>query len=104
MALTVQEIGQRAKRATNDVAHLSIAVRNNLLLEMAAALLEQQHAIIVANQEDLAEFATQLSEPMQHRLTLDEKLIRDISQSMAAVAKLPDQLQALLMSGVHMLI
>jgi len=90
MALTVQEIGQRAKRATNDVAHLSIAVRNNLLLEMAAALLEQQHAIIVANQEDLAEFATQLSEPMQHRLTLDEKLIRDISQSMAAVAKLPD--------------
>ncbi|KAA8369757.1 glutamate-5-semialdehyde dehydrogenase [Leuconostoc carnosum] len=90
MALTVQEIGQRAKRATNDVAHLSIAVRNNLLLEMSAALLEQQHAIIVANQEDLAEFATQLSEPMQHRLTLDEKLIRDISQSMAAVAKLPD--------------
>lgn len=90
MALTVQEIGQRAKRATNDVAHLSIAVRNNLLLEMAVALLEQQHAIIVANQEDLAEFATQLSEPMQHRLTLDEKLIRDISQSMAAVAKLPD--------------
>ncbi|ADG40571.1 MULTISPECIES: glutamate-5-semialdehyde dehydrogenase [Leuconostoc] len=92
MVLTVEEIGQRAKKATNQVAALTIEKRNALLLQMAQAIIDQQDAIIAANKEDLAEYGHTLSGPMQKRLTLDAVAIQDIAQSLKAVATLPDPL------------
>ena len=45
MALSVQEMGQRAKKATAQVAGLSLATRNTLLTNMGAALLMRQDEI-----------------------------------------------------------
>lgn len=92
MVLTVEEIGQRAKKATNQVAALTIEKRNALLLQMAQAIIDQQDAIIAANKEDLVEYGHTLSGPMQKRLTLDAVAIQDIAQSLKAVATLPDPL------------
>ncbi|CAM3148707.1 glutamate-5-semialdehyde dehydrogenase [Leuconostoc rapi] len=92
MVLTVEEIGKRAKKATNQVAALTIEKRNALLLQMAQALVDQQDAIIAANKEDLSEYGQTLSGPMQKRLTLDTEAVQDIAQSLKAVAALPDPL------------
>jgi glutamate-5-semialdehyde dehydrogenase len=92
MVLSVQEMGQRAKNVTSQVAMLSLEKRNALLQEMAQALLNQQKDIIIANQKDLSEHEQTLSGPMQKRLKLDADAIQDIANSLRAVAELPDPL------------
>lgn len=92
MPLEIAEIGHRAKKATQQVAELTLAKRNILLLQMAQVLLEQEDTIIAANQEDLSEYGQTLSRPMKQRLTLDVGGIMDIAQSLKAVATLPDPL------------
>ena len=80
MALSVQEMGQRAKKAIAQVAGLSLATRNTLLKNMGAALLMRQDEIIAANQQDLAEYGASLSRPMQKRLTLDSDALTAIAE------------------------
>lgn len=92
MALSVQEMGQRAKKATAQVAGLSLATRNALLKNMGDALLMRQDEIITANQQDLAEYGASLSRPIQKRLTLDSDALKAIAESLVAVATLPDPL------------
>jgi len=92
MVLSVQEMGQRAKNVTNQVAMLSLEKRNALLQEMAQALLNQQKDIIIANQKDLSEHEQTLSGPMQKRLKLNAAAIQEIANSLRAVAELPDPL------------
>ncbi|WP_220741194.1 glutamate-5-semialdehyde dehydrogenase [Leuconostoc miyukkimchii] len=92
MVLTVQEIGQRARKVSSQIAFLSIEKRNALLLEMGQALLAQKEGIIAANQKDLANHAHNLSGPMQKRLTLNAPAIQDIVASLRSVVELPDPL------------
>ncbi|MCT4377233.1 glutamate-5-semialdehyde dehydrogenase [Leuconostoc suionicum] len=87
----VEEIGKRAKLVTSDVANLSVDIRNQILLDMSSALVNNWQEIVAANKKDL-NAATQLSGPMRNRLTLDKKTISDIAASLSAVAKLADPL------------
>lgn len=87
----VEEIGKRAKLVTSDVANLSVDIRNQILLDMSSALVNNWQEIVAANKKDL-DAATQLSGPMRNRLTLDQKTISDIAASLSAVAKLADPL------------
>ncbi|KGB50161.1 gamma-glutamyl phosphate reductase [Leuconostoc mesenteroides P45] len=87
----VEEIGKRAKLVTSDVANLSVDIRNQILLDMSSALVNNWQEIVAANKKDL-DAATQLSGPMRNRLTLDQKTIGGIAASLSAVAKLADPL------------
>ncbi|WP_394455256.1 glutamate-5-semialdehyde dehydrogenase [Leuconostoc suionicum] len=87
----VEEIGKRAKLVTSDVANLSVDIRNQILLDMSSALVNNWQEIVASNKKDL-DAATQLSGPMRNRLTLDQKTISDIAASLSAVAKLADPL------------
>ncbi|CAK8053912.1 glutamate-5-semialdehyde dehydrogenase [Eupransor demetentiae] len=87
----IEEIGQKAKAASLEVAQLSIEERNRVLRAMSQALTANQAAIIKANQADLAK-AEGLSKPMMNRLTLDKKVLDGIAESLEAVAELKDPL------------
>ncbi|QEA59256.1 glutamate-5-semialdehyde dehydrogenase [Leuconostoc koreense] len=88
---TVEQIGQRAKLVTADVANLSVEIRNQILLDMSSALIVNWQKIVTANKKDL-DAATQLSGPMRNRLMLDQTTISSIAASLSAVAKLADPL------------
>lgn len=87
----VEEIGKRAKLVTSDVVNLAVDIRNQILLDMSSALVANWQEIVAANKKDL-DAATQLSEPMRNRLTLDQKTIGGIATSLSAVAMLADPL------------
>ncbi|GAP02128.1 gamma-glutamyl phosphate reductase [Fructobacillus pseudoficulneus] len=84
-------IGQNAKKATLEVANLTIEKRNTVLVAMAQALKDNWQTINTANQADLAA-ATELSGSMRNRLTLDQATIEGIAESLAAVSDLKDPL------------
>lgn len=88
---TMEMMGEQAKAASQVVAQLSNNKRNQLLQEMASALLSQQDVVIQANKVDLNE-ASGLSLPMQNRLTVDSEVLEGIAESVRAVSTLPDPL------------
>lgn len=88
---TMEMMGKQAKAASQVVAQLSNNKRNQLLQEMASALLSQQDVVIQANKVDLNE-ASGLSLPMQNRLTVDSEVLEGIAESVRAVSTLPDPL------------
>lgn len=55
----VEEIGKRAKLVTSDVANLAVDIRNQILLDMSSALVNNWQKIVAANKKDL-DAATQL--------------------------------------------
>jgi len=87
----VRTIAQNARRASRRLASLEPHIKDAALLAMADALQERQAELIEANARDLeAAQAASLSRAMIDRLTLNEKRIKDMIESLRKVATLDD--------------
>ncbi|MBS9335992.1 glutamate-5-semialdehyde dehydrogenase [Fructobacillus papyrifericola] len=96
----IDEMGARAKEASQEVAALSLEKRNAVLKQIAR-LLEEEHASIEsANQKDLAT-AGDLTGPMQKRLTINASVLKGISSSLFSLIDLKDPLAGPYPSWVH---
>ncbi len=84
-------LGKQAKAASRELAKLSTAQKNAVLLAMAEALEQNGPAIKDANRLDMDSGAqTGLSAAMLDRLKLDDKRIAAMAKGLREVAALPD--------------
>lgn len=82
---------QDARTAAYQLAITSTADKNKALLAMAKALVENEQAILTANQTDIdAARANGLAEPMIERLMLNHNRILAMAEGSEQVASLPD--------------
>ena len=90
LTMQLKETFERVKRASKGLALLSDAQRNEILLAVADAIVENKERILKANAEDLAKM--EKSNPLYDRLQLTEKRLEDIAHDMRNVAALPSPL------------
>jgi len=84
-------IAKRAQQAYRGSCALSTASKNRALRSMAKSLLENKAFILKANRLDVKQArARKLSTAFIDRLLLDDRRIQEISDSVSAVAALPD--------------
>ncbi|MGD9019233.1 MAG: glutamate-5-semialdehyde dehydrogenase [Desulfuromonadales bacterium] len=84
-------VAEDAKSASRTLARLSSAVKNELLLNMAQALLNATETLIEENEKDLiAAREAGLAPAMVDRLALDAQRIRGMAEGLCEVADLPD--------------
>ncbi|WP_439557954.1 glutamate-5-semialdehyde dehydrogenase [Dyadobacter sp.] len=86
---------QETQKASAQVRNLDAARKSEMLLDLAARVLENAQQIIAENQKDLAVMDN--ADPKKDRLLLTEKRIQDLAQSMRDVAVLPDPAGAVLL-------
>jgi len=87
----VVKIAQDARQASLVMARLSTTTKNDLLLNMAAALEKATAELIAENRKDLAAGELKgLPAAMLDRLMLDEGRIRGIAAALREIATLPD--------------
>ena len=87
--MTTQEILVQAKKSAPALALLTSEEKNNALLAMAQALVDNVDAILQANAEDCQK-ATHLSKSMLDRLSLTEGRIAAMAEGIREVVQLPD--------------
>ena len=80
----------RTKRASRTLALLSDEQRNDILLEVANAIVSQKERILKANAEDLAKM--EKNNPLYDRLQLTDSRLEGIAGDMRNVATLPSPL------------
>ena len=87
----IDTLGQQAKVAGRQIAKLSTAAKNNLLNQVAKALVAESTYIITENAKDMANAKENgISEIMQDRLLLTEDRIAGIAEGVRQVADLQD--------------
>ena len=87
----LNEIGQKAKAASYELAALSSSQKNDILKEMSLSLIENADKIFIANKTDLKNAQESgISLSLQDRLMLDEKRIKGISDAVLEVVALND--------------
>ena len=87
----VDTLGQQAKVASRQIAKLSTAAKNDLLNQVAKALVAESDYIIAENAKDMANAKENgISEIMQDRLLLTEDRIAGIAEGVRQVADLQD--------------
>jgi len=87
----IRTIAAEARRASFAMAKLSSSVKNELLMDMAMALINNAPHIIEENKKDLAAGEKRgLSSVMLDRLMLDEARIKGMADAIREVAALPD--------------
>ena len=87
----LQEKGEKAKKASFELAVLSTAKKNQCLLSIADTLTRQKDIIIAANNTDLAQAREKgMSEALLDRLKLDEKRLTGIISDVRKVVSLDD--------------
>lgn len=87
----INTLGQQAKVAGRQIAKLSTAVKNDLLNQVAKALVAESAYIITENAKDMANAKENgISEIMQDRLLLTEDRIAGIAEGVRQVADLQD--------------
>jgi glutamate-5-semialdehyde dehydrogenase len=88
---TVESLAVEARKAARDVASLSTVSKNNVLLRMGEALLEQKVYIQAENEKDLANGREKgLSAAMLDRLALTDEVIESMIVGLREVVALPD--------------
>ena len=95
MSLDLREytdhITNKAKKASSQIRSLRTKIKNNVLHELAEALINESNAIIEKNKIDVEEGKKKgLSPALLDRLVLDEKRIQNLSKSVLEIASLPD--------------
>ena len=91
MNMSVRAAALQCKEAAVQVAALSTAAKNDLLLAMADALQAQSPAILAANALDLqAAREKDIGPAMLDRLALDEGRVRGIADALRQIAAMPD--------------
>ena len=88
--MLLEETFKKVKRASKSLALLSDQQRNEMLLAVADAIIDQQDRILAANAADLAKMDAK--NPLYDRLQLTEKRLADIAGDMRNVASLPSPL------------
>ena len=88
--MLLEETFKKVKRASKSLALLSDQQRNEMLLAVADAIIDQQDRILAANAADLAKMDPK--NPLYDRLQLTEKRLADIAGDMRNVASLPSPL------------
>ena len=88
--MLLEETFKKVKRASKSLALLSDQQRNEMLLAVADAIIDQQDRILAANAADLAKMDQK--NPLYDRLQLTEKRLADIAGDMRNVASLPSPL------------
>ncbi len=87
----VLQIVEGARSAARQMAKLPSAIKNDALMRMAAALEEEETALITLNARDVERAAEQgLSSAMIDRLRLTPKRISDMARGLREIAALPD--------------
>ena len=87
----VDTLGQQAKVASRQIAKLSTAAKNDLLNQIAKALVAESDYIITENAKDIANASENgISKIMQDRLLLTEDRIAGIAEGVRQVADLQD--------------
>ena len=87
----IDTLGQQAKVASRQIAKLSTAAKNDLLNQVAKALVAESAYIIAENAKDMANAKENgISEIMQDRLLLTEDRIAGIAEGVRQVADLQD--------------
>ena len=88
--MQLKETFESVKRASKTLALLSDEQRNEILLAVADAIINNQERILKANGEDLAKMDP--SSPLYDRLQLSESRLEGIAADMRNVATLPSPL------------
>ena len=90
-AAALREQGQRAQRAARQLARQATAWKNQALLNMAAALEQEQEPILAANAADYrAAQADGMNDAMLDRLRLTPERLREMAAEVRGIAALPD--------------
>jgi glutamate-5-semialdehyde dehydrogenase len=91
MFAELKDKGERARHASRRLATLNTTVKNKALKAIAETLMEQEPAILSANDHDVdAGQEAGLSEPMLDRLLLTVHRLEAIANDVLTVAALPD--------------
>ncbi len=88
--MQLKETFEKVKRASKSLALLSDEQRNDILLAVADAIVNNKEKILKANSLDLAKMSK--DNPLYDRLQLTEKRLDDIASDMRNVATLPSPL------------
>jgi len=89
--MDIKEMARSVKEASLKLAAMSTEAKNNALLKIADALLENRDRIIEANQVDLdRSIAANLPAPLLKRLKFDESKIADVIDGIKGLVKLED--------------
>jgi glutamate-5-semialdehyde dehydrogenase len=87
----MNEVGQRARKASRAMAKADTAAKNRALSLIAAAIRRDANALRAANLKDLeAAKANGLAEAMLDRLTLSDKAIATMAEGLEQIIALPD--------------
>jgi glutamate-5-semialdehyde dehydrogenase len=87
----ITNMAKNAALAARQAQAISSDTKDQILREMADALTAKTKELIKANKVDLkAAQNASLSRPMVERLTLDEKIIQEMANSLIEIASLPD--------------
>ena len=91
IAEKIRKIAEDARQASIAMARLSSGVKNDLLMNMAMALINNTTHLIEENRKDLAAGEKKgLSAPLLDRLMLNEARIQAMAEALREVAALPD--------------
>ena len=87
----MNDVGQRARKASRAMAKASTAAKNQALALIAAAIRREADTLRAANQKDLEAARTNgLAPAMLDRLTLSDKAIATMAEGLEQIASLPD--------------
>ncbi len=90
-SIYVEELCQGAKKAYRQIRSLNSSQKNAVLTRLAASLLSRKDEILKENAKDLEVGKTKgLSSALLDRLSLDEKRITNLSNSVLEIKALPD--------------
>ena len=103
--MTCEELFKAAKKASKYLALMSDEQRNEILLAVADAIMNQKEMLLEANARDLA--LMDKSNPLYDRLQLTKQRLADIASDMRNVASLPSPLghitkEKILPNGLHL--
>lgn len=103
--MSIQETFRQVKRAARELAVLSDAQRNEILMAVADAIVSHSAQLLSANAEDLSRMDR--SNPLYDRLQLTEERLAGIASDMRHVATLPTPLGRILKdktldNGLHL--
>jgi glutamate-5-semialdehyde dehydrogenase len=83
---------KKIHQAARELRMSSVEVRNKVLLKAAEFLLEEEDAILKANQKDLKKLPADATSAFRDRLTLSTQRLSSMAESLRQVADLPDPL------------
>ena len=89
--MQLKETFEKVKRASKSLALLSDDQRNEILLAVADAIINNKQRILDANAQDLAKMSK--DNPLYDRLQLTDSRLEGIASDMRNVATLPSPLE-----------